>query len=311
MGIINDLRKKAEGLNKRIIFPEGADERIIKAAKIAEKRKIIKPILVDKIDLSKIKKYAGFYSRLTKTGIKTAEQIAKQHLFYSALALKSGDADGMVGGAVYTSGDFIAVCKEVIGLKKGFKAASSFFLMEIPEYKGGEKGVLMYADASVNPNPNAEELADIAVVSGNTAKTLLKWEPRVAVLSFSTKGSAEHADVEKARKAVEIAKRKAKGIDIDGEFQVDSALVMDVAKRKIKRNIGKVAGRANVLIFPDLDAGNIAYKLTQRLAKAKAYGPILQGFNKPLSDLSRGANVEDIVGVIAIVAIIADRQGFN
>ncbi len=328
MGVMDTLKKKAKGLNRRIIFPEGSDERIIEAAAITKRKRMIRPVLVGdeaeirgnakKLGISlkgfeviepskspKLKSYAALYSKLTKTPARTALQIAQQSIFFSALALKSGDADGMIGGLVYTSGDFIAVCKGVIGLRKGISVPSSFFLMEIPGYKGGEKGVLLYSDASVNPNPTAKELSDIALASGHTAKNLLGWKPRIAMLSFSTKGSAAHPDVCKVVDALEAAGKKARGMAIDGEFQVDSALVMSTAKRKIKGKLGSVAGRANVLIFPDLDAGNISYKLTQILAGAKAYGPVLQGFAKPLSDLSRGAKVEDIVGAIATVAVIA------
>jgi len=325
------FRTRAKGLRKRIIFPEGSDERLIEAAEAARRDGIAKPILVgneaeirDKanrlaidpgrftiIDPSKSEKleeYASLYSRISKVPKRTALLIARQPLFFSALALKNGDADGMVGGLVYTSADFESVCRGVIGLGKGTSVPSSFFIMETPGYTGGENGTLLYADASVNPNPTAEELADIAVTTGMTARSLLGWNPRVAMLSFSTKGSADHPDVSKVVRATEIAMRKAKGkgIDIDGEMQVDTALDLQIAKRKIKGDPGDVAGRANVLIFPDLDAGNIAYKLTQRLAGANAYGPILQGFNKPLSDLSRGATVKDIIGAIAVVAVIAE-----
>lgn len=330
MGIIDTLKKRARNLNKRIIFPEGEDERIIEAAVKTKKKKMIKPILVGceseikrkakKLGVSlkgfeiiepskskKLREYVVLYSKLTKTPQRTAMQIVQQPIFFSALALESGDADGMIGGLVYTSGDFIAVCKRVIGLRKGISIPSSFFLMEIPGYKGGEKGVLLYSDASVNPNPSAKELADIAVVTGETAKMLLGWQPRIAMLSFSTKGSAIYPDVSKVVEALEIAKKKVGDMKIDGEFQADSALVLSTAKRKIKGDLGSVAGCSNVLIFPDLDAGNISYKLTQILAGANAYGPVLQGFAKPLSDLSRGAKVDDITGVIAIVVVIANR----
>jgi phosphate acetyltransferase len=215
----------------------------------------------------------------------------------------------MLGGAVYTSGEFESVCMSVIGVRKGISIPSSFFIMEIPGYEGGEGGALLYADASVSPNPKAACLANIAITTGRTAKGLLGWKPRIAMLSFSTKGSASHPDVEKVAQATEIAKRMAKGtgITVDGELQADAALVLSTAKKKIKGDLGEVAGKANVLIFPDLDAGNIAYKLTQILAGANAYGPILQGFSKPLSDLSRGAKVEDIVGAITIIALMAER----
>lgn len=326
--IIQRIKAQAKGSNKKIIFPEATDERILRAVK--QSIKIIKPVLVGdeneirakarslKIDIKSIEiinpsksenleKYAAIYSKKTKIHKKTAKFIIQKPLFFATLAVASGDADGMVAGAVHTSAEVIAVSKNIIGLQKGISVASSFFIMTIPNYKGGEQGTLMYADASVNPNPSAEQLADIAVISGQSAKNLLNWKPRIAMLSFSTKGSADHPDVCKVTKATEIAKKKAKGMSIDGELQADAALVVDVAKKKIRGNIGPVAGRANILIFPDLDAGNIAYKLTQRLAKANAYGPILQGFARPVSDLSRGATVEDITGVIAIVAAWSKR----
>ncbi len=330
MAFIDKIKSQAKGLRKKIIFPEGEDERILKAVKVAMNRKMIQPVLVgnpDKIRSkakllnvslknveiinpikdANFKKYVKVYSRKSKIPEKTAEFIVQKPLFFSALELANRDVDGMVAGAVSTSGEVIAVCREVIGLQKNISVPSSYFIMEISGYKGGEKGALMYADASVNPNPSPAELADIAVTSGITARTLFKWKPRVAILSFSTKGSAEHPDVCKVIAATRIAQKKAKGIMIDGELQADAALVESVAKKKIQGNVGKVAGKANVLIFPDLDAGNIAYKLTQRLAKAAAYGPILQGFARPVSDLSRGATVEDIVGVISIVTLLAAR----
>jgi len=330
--IIASFLKRAMGTNKRIIFPEGSDERVIRAADIAVKERIARPILVgrepeiravvkklginpDRFEITepskskKLVKYASLYSRISRTPLRTAMLIAQQPIFYSALALKNGDADGMLGGAVYTSGEFESVCMSVIGLKKGIAIPSSFFIMEIPGYSGGEGGVLLYADASVSPNPLPGCLANIAITTGQSAKTLLGWKPRIAMLSFSTKGSASHPDVEKVAKATELAKgmAKGKGIMIDGELQADAALVLSTAQKKIKGKTGEVAGKANVLIFPDLDAGNIAYKLTQILAGANAYGPILQGFNKPLSDLSRGATVEDIVGAIAIIAVMAEQ----
>lgn len=330
--IISALKKKARGLNKRIIFPEGSDERIMRAAEMARKEGIARPILVGNekdirtkleklgfgpagfeiVEPSKSRmlvKYASLYSRISKMPLRTATLIAQQPIFYSALALKSGDADGMLGGAVYTSGEFESVCMTVIGVRKGITIPSSFFIMEIPGYGGGEGGALLYADASVSPNPLPACLANIAITTGQTAKELLGWKPRIAMLSFSTKGSASHHDVEKVAKATEIAKKMARGtgIAVDGELQADAALVPSTARKKIKGDLGDVAGRANVLIFPDLDAGNIAYKLTQILGGANAYGPILQGFSRPLSDLSRGASVEDIAGAIAIIALMAAR----
>jgi phosphate acetyltransferase len=331
MNVVQKLKKEAEGLKRRIIFPEALDERILKAVAECSKKKIIKAVLVGdekeienkarllKINLngieianpkkSNLNRHVSFLSKKMKIPERTAKIIAHQPLFFSALSLALGDVEGMIAGAVYTSGEVIAVSQNIIGLQKGISVPSSFFLMAIPNYKGGEDGALMYADASVNPNPNSEQLADIAIISGQTARNLLKWKPRIAMLSFSTKGSAEHPDVCKVIKAVEIARKKARDFDIDGEFQADTALVMSTAKRKIKGRIGGVAGKANILIFPDLDAGNISYKLTQILAKANAYGPFLQGFAKPVSDLSRGATVEAIIGAIAIVAVWLRRIG--
>ena len=190
-----------------------------------------------------------------------------------------------------------------IGLQSGVESPSSFFLVDIPNY-----GQLIFADASVNIQPTAEQLADTAIASAMTAKTLFNWDPKVAMLSFSTKGSAVHPDANKVIQATQIAKNKAPDIKIDGELQGDSALVPEIAQKKIKGDLGPVAGKANVLIFPDLDAGNISYKLVQTLAKATCYGPILQGFSRPVSDLSRGAKVDDIVGTIAMLGVWFQRM---
>jgi len=330
MDIIKKIKTSVKNSKIRLVFPEGEDERILKAVKIALKEKLIIPILVgddnkirnkakklnmnlkgvkiiDPLKSEDFGRYADIYSKKSKIARRTAELIVRKPLIFSALVLDSGGADGMIAGAVYTSGDVIAVSNEVVGLKKGISVPSSFFVMSIPNYSGGEKGNLIYADVSVNPNPTSEELADIAIASGDSAKEIFGWVPRIAMLSFSTRGSAEHPDVSKVIKAKEIAVKKARGMHIDGEFQADSALVMPIAKRKMKK-VGEVAGRANILIFPDLDAGNISYKLTQIFTGAKAYGPILQGFAKPISDLSRGATVEDIVGTISILAAWAKRR---
>ena len=215
-----------------------------------------------------------------------------------------GEADGMVAGAINSTANVIRAASLVIGLQEGISTPSSFFLMEIPGFEGGEDGNLLFADCAVNIDPSPDELAEIAIATARSAKWLLDWEPRVALLSFSTKGSASHELVDKVIKATNIAKSKEPSLLIDGELQADAALIPSVAKRKVKGG-SPVAGRANILIFPDLNAGNIAYKLVQRLAKANAYGPILQGFSRPVSDLSRGATVEDIVGVIGIISVIA------
>jgi len=296
---------------KKIIFPEGEDERIIAAAKILKEKKIVEPILVGKNKIEGIEviepdtfkdkeQFAEELSKITKFPLDITQKMILHPLYFAAIYLKLNKADGMIGGCVFTSGEFITVAKQIIGLEKNISIPSSFFLMEIPNYKGGENGKLIFADASVNAEPNAEQLADIAITTGNTAKNLFHWEPRIAMLSFSTKGSASHPLVDKVITATKIAKKKAPKMAIDGELQVDAALREDVAKRKMKE-IGKVAGKANVLIFPDLDAANIGYKLVNILAQAQALGPILQGFNKPLSDLSRGVKVEEIVNLVTIL----------
>ncbi|MCX6773774.1 MAG: phosphate acyltransferase [Candidatus Micrarchaeota archaeon] len=318
----------------RILLPEPEDERILLASRMAKDRGFAVPILVGnkksieksakslKIDLSDIeiidtskgigKRYADEYSKIRKVPKQLAERMLENPLFLSALILRIEEADAMIAGAVFTSADVITASEGIIGLRKGVSVPSSFFIMEIPGYQGGEKsgnnGLLLFADSSVNIDPTAEQLADVAITTANTAKELMGWIPRVALLSFSTKGSAIHPKADKIINATKIANKKAPNLFIDGELQGDSALVEKTAIKKMKGKIGNVAGRANVLIFPDLDSGNISYKLVQTLAGANAYGPILQGFNKPVSDLSRGAKPEDIVGTIAILSTWAKRM---
>lgn len=290
MSIINEIKKKASGLKKRIIFPEN-DARVLKAIEIAKKEGFIEQVIIDDYNF---KKYAEYYSKKLNVSISDALTALKNPLNYSACAVALGDADAMIAGAVYTSAEVISTCHKLIGVKGTF---SSFFLIELP---GRD---LIYADCAVIPTPTSEQLADIAVSTGNSAAKL-NIVPRIAMLSFSTHGSAKTAETEKVVKAVQIAKQKC-NYDIDGELQPDAALDLAVARKKMKLN--NVAGKANVLIFPDLNSGNIAYKLTQILAKANAYGPILQGFEKPVSDLSRGCSVEDIVGVIAIISVLCNK----
>ncbi len=323
MSVLSLFRKFARSECK-IVFPEGEDERILQAVRIAKDRRLATPILVGgknkieetakklKIKIEDIqitdtskgvpKKYITAYVKIRKVPERLAERMLSNPLFLAALMVRIGEADGMIAGAIATSADVITAAEGIIGLKKGISVPSSFFIMEIPGYRGGENGLLLFADSSVNIDPTPEQLADIAITTARTAKELLGWTPRVAMLSFSTKGSAIHPRADKVIEATRIANRKAPSLAIDGELQGDAALVEKIAIKKMKGKIGKVAGRANILIFPDLDSGNIAYKLVQTLAKANAYGPILQGFEKPVSDLSRGAKVGDIVGVIAILS---------
>jgi phosphate acetyltransferase len=245
--------------------------------------------------------------KIRKVPPQVAERILANPLFLAALMVRMGEADAMVAGAVATSADVITAATGIIGLRKGVSVPSSFFIIEIPGFQNPEKGLLLFADSSVNIELNEEQMADVAITTAQTAKELMGWEPKVAMLSFSTKGSAIHPRADKVIEATKIANRKAPELAIDGELQGDSALVEKTAMKKMVGNIGKVAGHANVLIFPDLDSGNISYKLVQTLAKANCYGPILQGFQKPVSDLSRGAKAEDIVGTIAILSSWAKK----
>ena len=330
MNIMKDLMNKAREDPKLIVLPEATDERILKAAEISLKEKIAYPILLGEeneirekaaeinVELEGLKiinpkespdldRYVSLYCEIRKSkriNERIAKRILSKNLYFGAMMVRAGDADGMVAGAINLSASVIRAGGLIIGLQRDISVPSSFFVMDIPNFKGGENGVLIFADAAVNPDPDASQLADIAIASARSAKTLLGWEPRVAMLSFSTKGSAYHALTRKVVEATMIAKKKAPDLLIDGELQADAAIVPEVAKRKVKEE-SPVAGRANILVFPDLNAANIAYKLVQYAANAAAYGPILQGFSKPISDLSRGASVNDIVGAIAIVCIEA------
>ncbi|TFH39980.1 MAG: hypothetical protein E4H01_17350 [Lysobacterales bacterium] len=222
-------------------------------------------------------------------------------LNFAAMMLRAGDADGMVAGLLHSTEDVILASEMFVGLADGIDIPSSYFVMDIPNWKGGEDGLIVFADCAVVTNPTSQELAGIALSSAASARNLLGWEPRVAMISFSTKGSGTHPDVDKVVEALALVRKTNPGLCIDGELQVDSAVVPSVAEKKIKgENVLK--GRANILVFPDLDAGNAAYKLVQRMAGAAAYGPVLQGFAKPVSDLSRGATVDDILGAITIIA---------
>jgi phosphate acetyltransferase len=325
MDLLNNLFDIARQRNRKIVLPEGGDERVIAAAARLASEKIASPVLLGlaeevtrlagrhNVSLSgveiadprsdaRLQVYGSALARLRESVTPSmATRLASKPIYFGGMMVREGHADAMVAGCANPTRRVIEAGLMTIGLADGITLPSSYFLMIVPDFLGQGRKSFVFADCAVNTDPTSAELADIALTSARSAKALLGETPRVAMLSFSTKGSAQHERVDKVREAVSLARQREPELAIDGEFQADAALVPSVAQKKVKEN-SAVAGQANVLIFPDLDSGNIAYKLAQWLGGAQAIGPFLQGFAKPISDLSRGASVEDIVTTCAVVA---------
>ena len=327
MDLLEKIKSKAKSYYKRIVLPEGLEERTLKAAneilgegvadiillgdpdKILEEaskqdlKNIIKAKIVNPLNHEKKDHYIKLMVELRKhKGLSEEEAsgLIEDPLYLGTLMIKNGDADGEVAGAMNATGDVLRPAFQFVKTLPGISVVSGAFLMILKDREFGEDGIIVFADCAVHPDPDEKELAEIAVATANTTRAIAGFEPRIAMLSFSTKGSAKHEMVDKVVNATQIAMQMEPGLQIDGELQADAAIIEAIGKKKAPGS--SIAGNANVLIFPTMEAGNIAYKLVQRLANAEAVGPVLQGMAAPINDLSRGCSVSDIVNLIAITA---------
>ncbi len=332
MSFINDIKEKAKKDIKTIVLPEASDARVVGAAAVAltegyanvilvgneneikniakeNNYDISKAIIIDPRTSSKTETYAEMLYELRKAKGMTLEEAKEKVLdevYFGMMMVKAEDADGLVSGAIHSTSDTLRPALQILKTAPGTKLVSAFFLMVVPNCEYGENGIFVFGDCGLNQNPTAEELVEIAYSSSKSFESLVGKESRVAMLSYSTMGSAKSELTDKVVEATRIAKENYPEMKVDGEMQLDAAIVPSVGKSKAPNS--EIAGRANTLIFPDLNAGNIGYKLTQRLAKAEAYGPLCQGIAKPVNDLSRGCSLEDIAGVIALTAVQAQNQ---
>jgi len=328
MGFIDGIKERAKKNMKTIVLPETGDRRTLEAAakilsegianlilvgnkdeiaKSAEGLDLASATIIDPNNTDKLQSYIDLFVEIRKSKGMTPEEakrlLTKDYLYFGVIMVKAGDADGMVAGAINATANVLRPSLQILKTAPGTKLVSAFFVIVVPNCEFGSNGTFIFSDSGLVQNPNAEELAAIAGSSAKSFELLVEEEPIVAMLSHSTKGSAKHPDVDKVLEATRIAKELYPNIKLDGEYQLDAAIVPSVGASKAPGS--DIAGKANVLVFPDLDAGNIGYKLAQRLAKAEAYGPITQGIAKPVNDLSRGCTADDIVGVIAITAVQA------
>ncbi|PKN28339.1 MAG: phosphate acetyltransferase [Deltaproteobacteria bacterium HGW-Deltaproteobacteria-21] len=328
---MEQLRARARANPQRVVFPEAGEEKILRAVCEIRDQGLARPMLIGKPDVISVQAQGMGVSLeaiqiIDHTAQETVERFAeafgkvnsdfpasaikrklRDPLMFAAMMVRLDEADCMVAGLSHTTGEVIMASEMIIGLQEGISTVSSTGILVIPGYEGPEGSLLGIADCAVCPAPGSQELADIAISTADTIRTLLGWEPRVALLSFSTKGSAGHERVDTVLKALEMVRERRPDILIDGELQLDAAIAPEVADKKVKGE-SPVAGKANILIFPNLESGNIGVKLVQQFAHAVAYGPLLQGFAKTVSDLSRGAPVEEIIGAVTMAVVRAQNQ---